>query len=395
MFDMSSMMGGGFGSAQFAVELRGHLGLSAFHEVSERFMAGLSDRGGFVDLDKSLKLGLPEITVLPDREKAASMGVDAANLAGAIRSMIGGVDIATFKEGGNRFDIRMRVEEQDRADPDSIGRLYVRNRAGEVVEMRNLVDIETRASPTDITRSGRQRSVTISANLDGKRLGAAVADAEAVAAEVLPEGVSITFGGDAEQMQESFGQFAMALLLAVLIIYMVLAAQFESFVHPLTVMLAVPLAMVGALGALLTFGLTLNLFSLIGIIMLFGLVTKNSILLVDYANKLRASGLDKVEAMRRAAPVRMRPVLMTAISMIFGVLPAALGIGPGAESRRPMAVATAAGMMSSTVLTLLVVPVFYIMLDNLVEWFKRQFWRILSRSDRDVIADEATGITLR
>ena len=168
-------------------------------------------------------------------------------------------------------------------------------------------------------------------------------------------------------MTESFGQFGLAMLLGILAIYMVLAAQFESLIHPLTVMLAVPLAMVGALGGLLIGGMTLSIFSLIGIILLFGLVTKNSILLVDYANQLRAGGMDKVEAMRTAAPIRMRPVLMTALSMILGVLPAALGIGPGAETRAPMAVATAAGMFSSMVLTLVVIPVFYVVLDDFAE----------------------------
>ncbi len=157
---------------------------------------------------------------------------------------------------------------------------------------------------------------------------------------------------------------------AILVIYMVLAAQFESLIHPLTVMLALPLAMVGALSALYLCGMTLNLFSLIGIILLFGLVTKNSILLVDFANQLREQGMDKLEAMRTAAPIRMRPVLMTAISMIFGVLPAAIGVGPGAESRQPMAVATAAGMFSSTVLTLIIVPVFYLALDDLADWIR-------------------------
>ena len=148
-------------------------------------------------------------------------------------------------------------------------------------------------------------------------------------------------------MQESVRQFGFALALGVLVIYMVLAAQFESFIHPLSVMLALPFAMVGALLGLLVTGNTLNLFSIIGILLLFGLVTKNSILLVDYANQLRAEGMDKFTAMRRAAPIRMRPVLMTAIAMIFGVLPAAFGVGPGAETRAPMAIATAAGMFSS------------------------------------------------
>jgi HAE1 family hydrophobic/amphiphilic exporter-1 len=167
--------------------------------------------------------------------------------------------------------------------------------------------------------------------------------------------------------------------LAVVVIYMLLAAQFESFIHPLTVMLALPLAMVGALGGLFVTGMTINVFSLIGIVLLFGLVTKNSILLVDYANQLRAEGLEKVEAMRTAAPIRMRPVLMTAISMIFGVLPAAIGVGPGSETRQPMAIATAAGMLSSMLLTLVVVPVFYLVLDDFGDGVKRLARRLVGR----------------
>ena len=179
----------------------------------------------------------------------------------------------------------------------------------------------------------------------------------------------------------------LALGLGILVIYMVLAAQFESLVHPLTVMLALPLAMVGAIVGLLAAGHTLNLFSMIGILLLFGLVTKNSILLVDYANQLRREeGMDKVTAMRTAAPVRLRPVLMTAISMIFGVLPAAFGIGPGAETRAPMAVAAATGMFSSMLLTLAVVPVFYILFDDAADWVKRGFKRIFGSKDKPVEA---------
>jgi HAE1 family hydrophobic/amphiphilic exporter-1 len=197
----------------------------------------------------------------------------------------------------------------------------------------------------------------------------------AIGAETLPPEIDVALAGNAEQMAESFEQAGIAIALGVLVIFMVLAAQFESWVQPLTVMLALPLAMTGALGGLWLFGQSINLFSLIGIILLFGLVTKNSILLVDYALQLRAEGMDKVEAMRKAAPVRMRPVLMTALSMIFGVLPAAIGLGPGSETRAPMAIATAAGMLSSTVLTLLVVPVFFIVFDDIAEWVKRGFRR--------------------
>jgi HAE1 family hydrophobic/amphiphilic exporter-1 len=267
----------------------------------------------------------------------------------------------------------MRLEEDLRDDADSIGSLYVRSRTGEAVALRNLITIEKGAAPSSITRTNRQRSVTIRSSLDGLTLGEAIDVAREVAAEILPDSVSLNVIGDAEAMKEGVTQFGVAMMLGILVIYMVLAAQFESLLHPITVMLALPLSMVGALGGLLAFGHSLNLFSLIGIILLFGLVTKNSILLVDYANQLRKTGLDKVEAMRRAAPIRMRPVLMTAISMIFGVLPAAIGLGPGSESRAPMAIATAMGMFSSTMLTLLFVPVFYILMDDLGEFVKRIF----------------------
>jgi HAE1 family hydrophobic/amphiphilic exporter-1 len=381
--DLSNMIGSGGGDFEF--EIRGNVDLLELDAISDEFMARLTALGGYVDLDKSLKLGLPEVRVVPDRDRAADLGVDARSLATTVQAMIGGLDVATFKEEGQRYDIRVRLEEQDRDDPASIGGLYVRTSEGGVVEMRNLVRIETGAAPSTITRSDRQRSVTIRGNLEGRALGAAVTEAEAIAAEIFPEGITLGLAGGAETFKEGVAQFVVAIGLAILVIYMVLAAQFESLVHPLTVMLALPLAMVGALSALWTLGalgrpgMTFNLFSLIGIILLMGLVTKNSILLVDYANQLRAEGMDKLEAMRIAAPVRMRPVLMTALSMIFGVLPAAVGVGPGAETRAPMAVAVAAGMFSSTLLTLLVVPVFYIVLDDAVDALKAGLRRVLRR----------------
>jgi HAE1 family hydrophobic/amphiphilic exporter-1 len=391
IFNPSEMMHAGGGGGTFEVELRGNLALADLDRLAKQFTARLEQLGGFVDVSQSLKLGLPEVRITPDREKAAALGIDARTVAQAIQMMVGGMDVGVFKEGGRRYDIRMRLEAEDRSEPESITQLYVRSpQTGEVVELRNLVNIETGAAPSAITRSHRQRSVTIGANLSGRALGEAVADARKVAAEILPEGVTLGLSGQAEAMQEGARQMGLALGLGVLVIYMVLAAQFESLVHPLTVMLALPLAMTGAFGGLWLTGHTLNLFSMIGILLLFGLVTKNSILLVDYANQLRREqGMDKVEAMRTAAPIRMRPVLMTAISMIFGVLPAAFGIGPGAESRAPMAVASAAGMTSSMLLTLIVVPVFYLLFDDAAEWVKRGFRRVFgskSAAPEEVVA---------
>lgn len=381
LFSLGEVMAGRPGGFEF--EIRGNLPLDELNALAGRFIEGLHARRGYVDLDQSLKLGLPELRVVPDRQKAAALGVDARTVATAVQAMVGGMDVGVFKEEGRRYDIRVRLEEADRAEPDAITRLYVRNPRGEVVELANLVRVETGAAPSAITRSNRQRSVTITGNLIGKTLGEAIADAEDVAHEVLPPGVTLSPAGNAQSMQEGMDQFGIAIGLAVLVIYMVLAAQFESLVHPLTVMLALPLAMVGALGMLLVTGNTLNLFSLIGILLLFGLVTKNSILLVDYANQLRREGMSKTEAMRTAAPVRMRPVLMTAFSMIFGVLPAAVGIGPGSESRAPMAIATGAGMFSSTLLTLLVVPVIYLLFDDAADAVKRALRRVTGGARRD------------
>jgi hydrophobe/amphiphile efflux-1 (HAE1) family protein len=381
IYNPSEMMTTGAGGGSFEVELRGNLALDELDRLGNEFMRRLDALGGFVDLNSSLKLGLPEVRIVPDREKAAALGVDARSVAQAIQVMVGGSKVGVFKDAGRRYDIRARLEEKDRRDPAAIGQLYVRTAAGGVVELRNLVRIETGAAASAITRTDRQRSVTISSNLSGGRtLGQAIEDARRVAKEMLPAGVRFAPVGQAQAMQEGARQFGLALGLGILVIYMVLAAQFESLVHPLTVMLALPFAMTGALGGLwitsfFRSGMTLNLFSMIGILLLFGLVTKNSILLVDYANQLRARGMDKLEAMRTAAPIRMRPVLMTAIAMIFGVLPAAFGLGPGAETRAPMAVASAAGMFSSMLLTLVVVPVFYLLFDDAAEWVKGGFRR--------------------
>jgi len=378
IFNPSEMMSSGANQGSFEVEIRANLELAELDRLSQELIRRLEELGGFVDLSSTLKMGLPEVRIVPDREKAAALGVDARSVAEAIQMMVGGRDVGVFKEAGRRYDIRVRLDEKDRRDPAQIGRLYVRNDAGQLAEIRNLVDIETGAAPFAITRTNRQRSVTIGANLaDGRTLGSAVEDAQRVAAEILPESASLALSGQAQAMQEGAEQFALALALGILVIYMVLAAQFESLVHPLTVMLALPLAMVGALIGLLLGGHTLNLFSMIGILLLFGLVTKNSILLVDYANQLRREGMDKLTAMRTAAPVRLRPVLMTGVSMIFGVLPAAIGVGPGSESRAPMAIATAAGMLSSMLLTLLVVPVFYLLFDDAAERVKQGLRRLL------------------
>jgi HAE1 family hydrophobic/amphiphilic exporter-1 len=363
---------GSFGMAErdLELEIRGHASLEELSHYSDVILARMQEEGGVTDPEKEIKLGLPEARIVPDREKAAALGIDASTVASIVTAMIGGVDVATFRDGEQRHDIRLRMEPGDRETLASIGNLWVRARNGELVDLRNIVHIEQGATASSITHTDRQRSAEIMMNLEGIDLDAAVKRAMGIAAEVLPSHLSLELKGNAEDMKEAGQQFVLMLVLAVLVIYMVLAAQFESFAQPLIVMLALPFSMTGALGGLWALGMTLNLFSMIGIVLLIGLVTKNSILLVDYANQLREQGASAEEAMRQAAPVRMRPVLMTALSMIFGVLPSALGIGPGAETRAPMAVATAAGMFSSMLLTLLIVPVFYLTLEAVRDFMK-------------------------
>ncbi len=250
VFDLSNMMAGGSGG-DFAFEIRGNVDLAELDRLSEEFMSRLEAIDGYVDLEKSLKMGLPEVRVIPDRDKAAALGVDARSLATTVQAMIGGLDVATFKEGGQRFDIRVRLDEQDRREPDARSSISTCGHATAASwSFATSWTIETGAAPSTITRAERQRSVTIRGNLEDKKLGTAVAEAERIAAEILPEGMSLGLSGGAEAFKEGVAQFAVAIGLAILVIYMVLAAQFESLVHPLTVMLALPLAMVGALSAL-------------------------------------------------------------------------------------------------------------------------------------------------
>ncbi len=218
----------------------------------------------------------------------------------------------------------------------------------------------------------RQRAITVFASLEGKPLGQAKEELDGIAARILPSDYLPKYQGMADTMKESFGYLLFALLLGIIMAYMILASQFESFVHPVTVLLSMPLSFIGAFGALFITGNTLNIFSFIGLILLMGLVKKNAILLVDYTNVLRERGLSRREAILQAGPVRMRPILMTTFAMVFGMLPIALGVGEGAETRSPMGIAVIGGLLTSLFLTLVVVPSAYDILDDLQEKFKRR-----------------------
>jgi len=342
--------------------------LTSVEAYAKKIVSEFSKIPGIVDVDTSLESGKPEIRVYIDRDKAADLGVDVASVAEAANFLIGGeVDITKFKDEakGRRYDIRARLTSEDRYKPGDIGRIYVRAKDGRLVELSNIVSIREAGGPSVINRVDRLRAVTVFANMENKPLGQAKAELDSIAAQILPSGYSGMYKGMADVMGESFFYLMFAVILGAVLAYMILAAQFESFIHPVTVLLSMPLSFVGAFGALFITGNTINLFSLIGLILLMGLVKKNAILLVDYTNTLRAGGMGRREAILTAGPVRLRPILMTTFAIVFGMLPIALGIGEGAETRAPMAIATIGGLLTSLLLTLVVVPVVYDLFDEL------------------------------
>jgi HAE1 family hydrophobic/amphiphilic exporter-1 len=361
-----SMIGGGQRQVPIQYSMRGP-DLEKLQDYARQVTAELSGKRGFVDIDTSLELGKPELKVFIDRDKAADLGVDVANIVEAINLLISGeTEVTKFKDEsrGKRYDVRVRLYPEERQNPEDLGLLYVRSNNGNLVELRNLIRIQEGGGPSVINRVDRQRAITLFASLEDKPLGEAMDDLNEIAAGILPSDYTPKYRGQADTMSESFGYLMFAIILGVIMAYMVLAAQFESFIHPFTVLLSLPLSFIGAFGALLLAGQTLSIFSFIGLILLMGLVKKNAILLVDYTNTLRERGYSRREAILRAGPVRLRPILMTTFAMIFGMFPVAFGMGEGAETRAPMGIAVIGGLLTSLFLTLLVVPAAYDLFDD-------------------------------
>jgi len=354
------------GEKALAYSIRGP-DLAELDRIGRRVVERLAAEPGFVDLDTNLDLEQPQLYVTVDRERAADLGLDAATIYETVYALIAGRKVGSFTDQGKRYDVRIKVLPSQALTPSDIGRLQVRTRTGQMVRLDSVVEISHGVGPININRTDRERSVLLTANLEGVPLNRALETVDRVLAEELPEGYHANITGQAEEYKKSMSSLLFALGLAILIVYMLLASQFDSLLQPFTIMMALPPAMTGALLALFVTGYTINIMSVIGIILLFGLVTKNSILLVDLTIQKQESGLDREAALRVACPIRLRPILMTAVSMIFGVLPVALAIGEGAEARAPMAVATAGGMTTSTLLTLFLVPVVYTYMDKIGE----------------------------
>jgi len=338
---------------------------------------------GVVDVNSNYEATQQELRVIVDRVRAADLGVQIDTLASNIRTLVGGQALNTqFKQGDEQYEVMLRLDEQFRNDPTLLGSLLVPSATQRVVKLSDVAQLKLDYGPNSIQRYNRQRNIQMQAGLDGVPLGDAVAAVREKVAELnMKPGYALVFSGSARQLAQASNDFSIAILLAVVFIYMVLASQFNSFIHPLTIMTSLPLSLPAGLLVLMMFGMTINIYSAIGMLMLFGIVKKNSILQVDYTNTLREQGMERHEALVTASHVRLRPILMTTIAIIAGMLPIAFGRGSGAGSRATMAVTIIGGQMLCLLLTLLVTPVVYSYFDDLREWSpSKVFARIRRRA---------------
>ena len=339
--------------------------LEKLKEVIPPFLEKASQNPAFIFTDINLKFTKPELEIEIDRERARNMGVSVQEIARTLQLSYSGQRFAYFIRGGKQYQVIGEMQLQDRNEPVNLRMLYVRGDNGELIQLDNLVRVVEKSTPPQLYRFNRFVSATISANLaDGVTIGAGLDEMDKIAAEVLDDSYSTDVTGPSKEFRESSNSLLFAFIFALVLIYLVLSAQFESFADPLTIMFTVPLAIFGALATLWAFDFTLNIFSQIGIIMLIGLVTKNGILIVEFANQRKEEGMNVDEAIFGAAISRLRPILMTSLSTILGILPIALALGAGAESRVPMGAAVIGGLAFSTILTLFIIPGVYTYLTS-------------------------------
>jgi multidrug efflux pump len=311
-------------------------------------------------VDVDLKFNKPELVVSINRSKAREMGVTVQDIAQTLQLAFSEQRYGFFIKDGKQYFIIGQVEKTDQSEPSDLRKLYVRNNTNQLIQLDQLVDLSETSTPPQLFRFNRYVSATISASLaSGKTIGDGIAKMDEISSKLLDETFSTALEGPSKDFKESASSLVFVFLLALILIYLVLSAQFESFRDPFIIMFTVPMAIAGALFSLWYFNQTINIFSQIGQIMLIGLVTKNGILIVEFANQKKAQGLSVIESVKEAAVLRFRPILMTSLSTILGTLPIALALGSGAESRMPMGIAVIGGLIFSTILTLFVIPAIY------------------------------------
>ena len=333
--------------------------------VVRQFQDRMAQNPGLVQVDTDLRLNKPEIRMDVDRERAADMGVGVDAIARTVETMLGGRIVTRYKRDGEQYDVVVQTVSANRSTPEDIDRLFVRGRGDAMIPLGSLVTTREVVVPRELNHFGQRRSASITANIaPSYSLGEALTFMEQTAAEILPAGYATDLNGQSREFRSSSGSLALVFVLSLLFIYLVLSAQFESFIDPLIIMLSVPLSMLGALLALKFTGGTLNVFSQIGLITLVGLITKHGILIVEFTNQLREQGVEKLEAVKRAAGLRLRPIMMTTGAMVLGALPLAMASGAGAESRQQIGWVIVGGMSVGTLLTIFVVPTMYTLLSR-------------------------------
>ncbi len=382
--------GGGFKQTPFNLVLRGP-DLQALDGYAQLLIKRLSAIPGFVDVDTGQAQRRPEVQVRIDRQKASDLGIRAEDVALTLRTMVGGEKVGFYREGGEQYDVRLRLKDDYRKDAAVISALTVPAASGRLVKLNNIVTLNSGRAPAQIDRYAQERQITVQANLHQMALGEATAQADtAVKAVGLSPGYSTAHIGRGKLMAEAFYNFAIAFLLSIAFIYMVLAAQFESFIHPITIMVSMFLSIPFGLVSLLAAGQTLNIYSVMGLFLLMGVVKKNAILQVDFTNVLRGRGKPRYEAQLEADRARFRPILMTTLAIIAGMLPVALGKGDGAATRASLATAVVGGQTLCLVVTLLVTPVIYSCFDDLrglriiSRLYEFRLWAWLRPRPRDV-----------
>lgn len=385
--------GGGGGSNRLYLLIQGPE-IDQLQTSAQTLMAKIRTIPGIVDVDSFFEPTQPELRVNIDRARAADLGVSIDSLGANLRTLVGGEEVSKFKEGDDQYSVKLRLDEQFRNDPSKMGDLLVPSSTQRIMRVSDIAQLRLERGPASIDRYNRQRQISIFASLDRLPLGDAVNLVRQKVDELnLKPGYQAVFGSSARTLEEASNDFVLAFILAVAFIYMVLASQFNSFVHPLTIMTALPLSLPAGLLALMAMGMTLNVYSAIGLMMLFGIVKKNSILQVDYTNTLRAQGMERHEALIAANHVRLRPILMTTMSIVAGMLPIAFGRGAGAGSRSSMAVTIIGGQMLCLLLTLLITPVVYSYFDDLREWTPSRLWSFLRSKAGTAAAPPTPGET--
>ena len=361
----SGFVGGDWAGAPITVILKGD-DLEVLRRLAEEVAGRVRQVPGTRDVDYGLAQGQPEVQVRVNRDKAAAYGLGLAQVASTVRTAISGQVATRYRVGGDEIDVRVRLQPESRRDLRDLENLVVASPLGVQVPLREVAGLVVARGPVTISREGQSRIVTVTAGLAGRPLGAAMRDVRRSLADLrLPPGYALEYGGENKEMMEAFASLGLALVLAVFLVYMIMAAQFESLLYPFVIMFSVPLAFVGVIWGLALTRRTLNVPSFMGVIMLVGIVVNNAIVLVDYINILRRRGMGRDEAVLKAGPTRLRPILMTTLTTVLAMLPLALGLGESGEAQAPMATVVIGGLTLSTLLTLVVVPVVYTIFDDL------------------------------